>query len=86
MLNIDRAWQEFLSLSPEAQQQVVDFIAFMRERYQNTAPVKPVKQRELKKEPFVGMWRGREELTDSTTWVRQLREKEWTGYNTDDSR
>lgn len=83
MLNTDRAWQEFLLLSPEAQQQVVDFIAFLRERYRATEPVKTNKPFSLTDEPFVGMWRGREEMSDSSAWVRQIREKEWTGYDSD---
>jgi hypothetical protein len=31
----------------------------------------------LKDEPFVGMWRDRQEMKDSSQWVRQLRQKEW---------
>ncbi|EKU96520.1 hypothetical protein Lepto7375DRAFT_0526 [Leptolyngbya sp. PCC 7375] len=28
---------------------------------------------------FVGMWKDRPELEDSTAWVRQLREQQWRG-------
>lgn len=28
-------------------------------------------------DPFVGMWRDREDLSDSTEWVRHLRQQEW---------
>jgi hypothetical protein len=31
----------------------------------------------LKDEPFVGMWRDRQDMKDSSQWVRQLRQKEW---------
>lgn len=34
-------------------------------------------QRSLREEPFVGMWRDREDMGDSTGWVRQAREREW---------
>lgn len=31
----------------------------------------------LEAEPFVGMWQDREDLEDSTQWVRHLRQEEW---------
>lgn len=34
---------------------------------------------ELEKEVF-GIWRGREDIRDSTDWVRKIREKEWQRY------
>lgn len=33
----------------------------------------------LENEPFVGMWQDREDLADSSQWVRQLRQREWGG-------
>ena len=29
------------------------------------------------KEPFVGMWKNREDISDSSQWVRQVRQQEW---------
>jgi hypothetical protein len=29
-------------------------------------------------EPFVGMWKDREDMEDSSHWVRQVRQQEWT--------
>lgn len=34
-----------------------------------------IDQSNLQDEPFVGMWKDRE---DSSQWVRQLRQQEWT--------
>lgn len=31
----------------------------------------------IEHEPFVGMWRDREEMSDSAAWVREVREKHW---------
>lgn len=31
----------------------------------------------LGEELFVGMWQGREEMEDSTTWVRSVRQQHW---------
>ena len=28
-------------------------------------------------QPFIGMWKDREDLADSSKWVRQLRQNEW---------
>jgi len=34
-------------------------------------------QRKFSEEPFFGMWKDREDMADSTEWVRRLRRKEW---------
>ncbi|WP_198648630.1 hypothetical protein [Cyanothece sp. BG0011] len=34
---------------------------------------------DLENESFVGMWQDREELANSSQWVRQLRRQEWGG-------
>lgn len=31
----------------------------------------------LKDEPFVGMWKDRQDMKDSSQWAHQLRQKEW---------
>jgi hypothetical protein len=31
----------------------------------------------LQNEPFVGMWRDRDDILDSTEWVKNLRDREW---------
>jgi AbrB family looped-hinge helix DNA binding protein len=40
------------------------------------SPTKP-KRKSLKDEPFVGMWRDREDMADSSEWVRTTRQREW---------
>jgi hypothetical protein len=67
---------EFKSLPSEAQRQVADFIAFLRQKYRTTPPVTE-KRRDLDGEGFIGMWAKREDMADSTNWVRQTREQEW---------
>ena len=63
---------DFNSLPEEAQRQVVDFIAFLRQRYQ-PAPGRKRPTLPLADEPFIGMWRDREDLQDSSAWVRRVR-------------
>lgn len=33
----------------------------------------------IKDDPGVGMWKDREDLQDSSAWVRQIRKQEWMG-------
>ena len=69
--------RELASLPPEAQKQVLDFVAFLKARYSSTPPTKKAKRTKLADEPFIGMWRTRKDLQDSTAWVRSLRQREW---------
>lgn len=69
--------KEFTNLHPEAQRQVEDFIAFLQTRYQRASTGTKSKRVPLKKEPFIGMWKDREEMKDSATWVRTIRKAEW---------
>ena len=33
----------------------------------------------LKDEPFVGMWKDREDMADGAAWVKGLRQRQWGG-------
>lgn len=77
----EKIWREFTSLSPELQQQVIDFIAFLRTRYTMTSARKTTTRTKLADEPFIGMWRNRKDLRDSTAWVRETRQREWMSRN-----
>lgn len=70
-------WRQFETLLTEAKREVIDFIAFLQIRYERPAPVKKTKKSKLKKEPFIGMWKDRADLSDSVSWVRDLRRREW---------
>jgi hypothetical protein len=74
----DQIWNEFAALPEDAQMQVAEFIGRLRQSLQATETPQKAKRPALKDEPFVGMWKDRDDLTDSSEWVRQLREKEWT--------
>lgn len=67
----------YTSFPEEAKRQVADFVAFLRQRY-TPAPSRPqVRSTDLETEPFIGTWRDRQDLEDSTTWVRNTRKAEW---------
>jgi len=40
-------------------------------------PTSTSKKERLADDPFIGMWRDRKDLEDSTMYVRKLREQEW---------
>ena len=67
--------RELASLPPEGQKEVVDFIIFLRERY--APPPTDQADSDLANLGFVGIWRDREDMRDSSTWVRTVREREW---------
>ena len=70
-------FKAFESLPAEAQRQALNFIAFL----QQTSPpaIKPQKTEiDWKNDPFIGMWQDRQDMDDSTTWVRNIRENEWS--------
>lgn len=74
----EKVWREFMALSEEDQRRVAIFIASLRAESQPTLSNGLEKQTDLTDEPFVGMWREREDMQDSSVWLRGVREREWT--------
>jgi hypothetical protein len=68
--------KELTNLPPAAQRQVADFIAFLRTRYKPSSAQK-TKPVDILKESFIGIWKEREDLSDSVTWVRRARRTQW---------
>lgn len=68
---------QYASLPPNAQQQVRDFIRFLQSQYQSASliRVRPIKK--LADEEFIGMWKNRADMQDSTAWVRETRKTQW---------
>ena len=77
MMEMMNVWQQFEALSPAAKRQVAEFIAFLSARRKRRSTSNAVDEKPINKEGFVGMWSDREELADSTAWVRRLRSEEW---------
>lgn len=69
--------REIGSLPPEGQRLVESFIAFLRQRYASSPSVSHGADDSLQNESFIGMWRDRDDLRDSSSWVRGVRESEW---------
>ncbi|HMV51089.1 MAG TPA: hypothetical protein PLD20_33655 [Blastocatellia bacterium] len=64
-------------LSPENRRRVMDLIARLRKRDLDDQGQALSENRDWSEEEFVGMWRDREDMRDSTAWVRNLRKQEW---------
>jgi len=68
---------DIATLPPEAQQQVFDFIDFLKIRYKKKRPVKKTTPNKIANDPFIGVWAGRKDMKDSSQWVRNTRQTEW---------
>ncbi len=69
-------YNKFESLPIEAQKQVLIFIDFLKKRYGSKSQ-KPREWKPIKNNKFVGIWENREDVKDSSLWIRNLRKKEW---------
>ena len=70
-------WQEFTALPPEAQALVADYIAFLKQRHHQPQSPEQLDQQNWREDPFIGLWQDREDMQDSTQWVRDSRSSEW---------
>ncbi len=76
MSKLEKLQEDIANLPEEAQELLSDFVAFLKQRSQSLPSAKP-QPLNLKNEPFVGMWSDREEMKDSTAWVKQVRQQHW---------
>ena len=65
-------------LPTEAQQEGVDFIKYLSQKYiQQPINSSSSKKKSILESSFRGMWKDREDMQDSTKWVRELRKSHW---------
>lgn len=69
--------QELAALPPEGRRQVESLVRFLKKRYARSNSGRTAKRPPLRDEKFVGMWKDRADLKDSSAWVRSLRKSEW---------
>ena len=79
MIEIEDIMKQFTKLPSNAQQEAADFISFLYQRYGDLKTREVLTLSPLSEEPFVGMWKNRNDLEDSTKWVRNVRQNEWRG-------
>jgi len=72
-------WRQFEALSPAAKRRVAELIALLSAGGKRGTFAADAIEKPLKNEDFVGIWSDRDDLSDSTAWVRQRRTEEWSG-------
>lgn len=73
-MNAQKVVAEIEALPAEAQREVADFVGFLRSRYAATARKSRTNG---SSDAFIGMWKNRADLKDSTAAVRNMRDAEW---------
>lgn len=76
-METEEVWREFMALSDEDQRRVANFSVSLSTKSSLARSGEAGKLTSLKDEPFVGMWREREDMGDSSAWLREVREREW---------
>ncbi len=71
MTLLEQLEQQLKQLPPEKQNEVLDFVAFLRQRLTSDQPARP---RSLRQHPAFGSWRGRN--IDALEYQHNLR-SEW---------
>jgi len=69
--------REIVALPPDAQRQVADFVAFLHKRYKTRDAGEAKTKPDIAEEEAIGIWSDREDMKDSTAWVRETRRREW---------
>lgn len=67
--------REIGALPPEGQRRIENLLAYLRQKYSHSGS--PLVATPIQNEKFIGIWKDRDDLSDSSTWVRGLRESEW---------
>ncbi|MEX0610039.1 MAG: DUF2281 domain-containing protein [Balneolaceae bacterium] len=71
--------KQLKKLPSEAQQEAADFVEFLSKKYlQQSDETDPSKKKSILESSFRGMWKDREDMQDSTKWVRELRKSRFS--------
>ncbi|SMO92531.1 DUF2281 domain-containing protein [Gracilimonas mengyeensis] len=66
-------------LPSEAQQEAADFVEFLTKKYlQQSEETDLSEKKSILESSFRGMWKDREDMQDSTKWVRELRKSRFS--------
>jgi hypothetical protein len=71
----DQIYKDISKLPPEARRQVMDFISFLKTRYKKPQPI--ARRNNIINDPFIGIWKDRDDMKDSNKWLRKVRKSEW---------
>jgi len=66
--------KQLKKLPSGAQEEAADFVEFLSKKYlQQSEETDSSKKKSILESSFRGMWKDREDMQDSTKWVRELR-------------
>ncbi len=70
--------KQIRKLPTEAQQEAADFVELLSKKYlQESNETDSKGRKSILQNSFRGIWKDREDLQDSTKWVRELRKSRW---------
>lgn len=70
--------KQIRKLPCKAQQEAADFVEFLSKKYvKQSTETNSSQEKSILESPFRGMWKDREDMQDSTKWVRELRKSRW---------
>jgi hypothetical protein len=71
--------KQIKKLPAKAQKEAADFVEFLSKKYiQQSTEFSSSQEKSILQSPFRGMWKDREDMQDSTKWVRELRKSRWS--------
>ena len=78
-MNFQAILNDIKTLPPDKQEEVADFIAFIKNRLgiRKEKALTAAESTRMNSSGFFGMWADRGEMSDSESWVRELRTGEW---------
>lgn len=74
-MNTAQLLNDIEQLPLEAQLQLETFIETLKSRYLKTTKT------QLADEEFVGLWKNREDMQDSSAWLKTMRENQWIKHH-----
>lgn len=70
--------KQIRKLPTEAQQEAADFVEVLSKKYiRKPEETDSPKKKSILENSFRGIWKDRDDLQDSTKWVRELRKSRW---------
>lgn len=70
--------KQIRKLPSEAQQEAADFVEFLTKKYiRKSEETDSTRKKSILENSFRGVWKDRDDLQDSTKWVRELRKSRW---------
>ena len=76
-MNQSRIFQDFDALPAEAQELVSSLVAFLGREQQRSKSSRKKNAIHLTDEKFIGLWQDRDDMYDSSAYIRTLRKNEW---------